>query len=224
MDKTECNVNRGHAQTQWSAHTRIPLTQINKLIQTRPHVRNPLCLQPAGNALASCGSRNKRALHCSSRPVFWSSRFLSISTGGDLGKYLKRRKGDLATKLLVQMCRDASAGLAYLEERKCIHRFVRWTPRDHPCAAFAFVKLRSKFFSCKTGNGNSCWLSSLRRCVFRVTYCCCVFLFSSNVCVFVGAVFRTLASQISKTYSLPIFFKFWMEPFLSDELATIRFK
>jgi len=49
---------------------------------------------------------------------------MELVSGGDLGDYLKNNQPYLKPKKLVKLCRDACAGLAYLEEKKCIHRDV----------------------------------------------------------------------------------------------------
>ncbi|XP_076809101.1 tyrosine-protein kinase Fer-like isoform X2 [Clavelina lepadiformis] len=49
---------------------------------------------------------------------------MELVEGGDLGVYLKKLVSQLYTHHLVGFCRDACAGLAYLEGKKCIHRDV----------------------------------------------------------------------------------------------------
>nr|CAB3245778.1 tyrosine-protein kinase Fer [Phallusia mammillata] len=49
---------------------------------------------------------------------------MELVMGGDLLKFLKASRYRLYENQLLQMCRDACAGLAYLEEKKCIHRDV----------------------------------------------------------------------------------------------------
>nr|XP_009858066.1 tyrosine-protein kinase Fer isoform X1 [Ciona intestinalis] len=59
---------------------------------------------------------------CTDRqPIYIVMEFVS---GGDLVKYLKQNQHELCPRHLVQFCHDACMGLAYLEDKKCIHRDV----------------------------------------------------------------------------------------------------
>jgi tyrosine-protein kinase Fer len=42
--------------------------------------------------------------------------------GGSLLTFLRNRSGSLTQKQLLGMCRDAAAGMRYLESKNCIHR------------------------------------------------------------------------------------------------------
>ena len=48
---------------------------------------------------------------------------LCLLLGGDLADYVKLQKALLKTCHLIQLCKDACSGLAYLEEKNCIHRY-----------------------------------------------------------------------------------------------------
>lgn len=43
-------------------------------------------------------------------------------SGGDFLSFLRKKKDELKTKQLVRFSVDASAGMAYLESKNCIHR------------------------------------------------------------------------------------------------------
>lgn len=47
---------------------------------------------------------------------------MELVVGGSLLTYLRNNASSLATKQLITMCRDAAAGMRYLESKNCIHR------------------------------------------------------------------------------------------------------
>lgn len=46
----------------------------------------------------------------------------NFGVGGSLLTFLRNRAGSLTQKQLLGMCRDAAAGMRYLESKNCIHR------------------------------------------------------------------------------------------------------
>jgi serine/threonine protein kinase len=48
--------------------------------------------------------------------------FCHFWLGGSLLTFLRNRGGSLTQKQLLGMCRDAAAGMRYLESKNCIHR------------------------------------------------------------------------------------------------------
>ncbi|GAB0088288.1 Tyrosine-protein kinase [Sergentomyia squamirostris] len=47
---------------------------------------------------------------------------MELVPGGSLLNYLRKQKSTFTTKQLIHMCRDAAAGMRYLESKNCIHR------------------------------------------------------------------------------------------------------
>lgn len=64
--------------------------------------------------------------------------------GGSLLSYLRNNSKTLSVLQLVSMCRDAAAGMMYLESKNCIHRdlaarnclvgeYISWNKEKDPC-------------------------------------------------------------------------------------------
>lgn len=51
-----------------------------------------------------------------------SKLYLYGITGGSLLTFLRTRAANLSSRTLLAMCRDAAAGMRYLESKNCIHR------------------------------------------------------------------------------------------------------
>lgn len=47
---------------------------------------------------------------------------MELVGGGSLLNFLRKNQSSLVTKQLISMCRDAAAGMRYLESKNCIHR------------------------------------------------------------------------------------------------------
>lgn len=54
--------------------------------------------------------------------LYIETKYFTFSLGGSLLSYLRNNSKTLTVLQLVSMCRDASAGMMYLESKNCIHR------------------------------------------------------------------------------------------------------
>lgn len=93
-----------------TCHKQLPLDQHKKLLQEGMRLRQ----YDHPNIVKFIGIAAQR------QPIMVVMEYIP---GGSLLRYLKDYKHALTKKLQIRMCKNAADGMAYLENRRCIHRY-----------------------------------------------------------------------------------------------------